>query len=150
VVGLHRTVHKPVIDTPAAPLELLERSTQLEVLRESLSAVATGRPGRLVLLRGETGGCKTAGVGHFFDAPPASTRILSGACEALFTPRDLGPFVDIAQTVGGELDELVRRGGLPHEVLSALAEEVERASPTVLVLEDLQWADEATLDVLRL
>jgi DNA-binding CsgD family transcriptional regulator/tetratricopeptide (TPR) repeat protein len=148
--GLHRTVHKPVIDTPAGPLELLERSTQLEVLRESLSAVSTGRPGRLVLLRGEAGVGKTAVVRHFCDALPASTRILWGACEALFTPRDLGPFVDIAQTVGGELDELVRRGGLPHEVLSALAEEVERASPTVLVVEDLQWADEATLDVLRL
>jgi DNA-binding CsgD family transcriptional regulator len=103
-----------------------------------------------VLLRGEAGVGKTAVVRRFCEAQKPPTRILWGACEALFTPRDLGPFVDIAQTVGGELDELVRRGGLPHEVLSALSHDVESASPTVLVLEDLHWADEATLDVLRL
>jgi DNA-binding CsgD family transcriptional regulator/tetratricopeptide (TPR) repeat protein len=143
-------VHKPVIDTLAPSLELLERSTQLEVLGRSLSAVASGRRGQLVLLRGEAGVGKTAVVRRFCDAQEPPTRILWGACEALFTPRDLGPFVDIAQTVGGELGELVRRGGLPHEVLSALAQDVESASPTVLVLEDLHWADEATLDVLRL
>ncbi|HET7047419.1 MAG TPA: AAA family ATPase [Solirubrobacteraceae bacterium] len=143
-------MHKPVIDTPAGSLELLERSTQLEVLGRSLSAVASGRRGQLVLLRGEAGVGKTAVVRRFCDAQGPPTRILWGACEALFTPRDLGPFVDIAQTDGGELGELVRRGGLPHEVLSALAQDVERALPTVLVLEDLHWADEATLDVLRL
>ena len=148
--GVDVTVHKPVIDTPATGLELLERSAQLELLGRSLSAVAAGRAGQLVLLRGEAGVGKTAVVRRFCDALEPPTRILWGACEALFTPRDLGPFVDIAQTVGGELDELVRRGGLPHEVLSALTRDVEGASPTVLVLEDLQWADEATLDVLRL
>ncbi|MGZ4194876.1 MAG: ATP-binding protein [Solirubrobacteraceae bacterium] len=142
-------MHKTVIDTPAA-LELLERSAQLEVLAESLSAVVSERRGQLLLLRGEAGVGKTALVRRFCDAQTPPTRILWGACEALFTPRDLGPFVDIAQAVGGELGELVRRGGLPHEVLSALARDVEHAFPTVLVLEDLQWADEATLDVLRL
>ena len=73
-----------------------------------------------------------------------------GACEALFTPRALGPFVDIAQLVGGEFEDLLGRGGRPHEVLAALAREASKRSPTVLVLEDLHWADEATLDVLRL
>jgi hypothetical protein len=42
------------------------------------------------------------------------------------------------------------RGGLPHEVVSVLAQYVARRGPTVVVLEDLHWADEATLDVLRL
>src|SRR6185312_9118099 len=139
-----------VIDMPATPLELLERSTQLELLGRSLSAVASGDHGQLVLLRGEAGVGKTAVVRRFCDAQELPTRILWGACEALFTPRDLGPFVDIAQAVGGGLEQLVQRGGLPHEVLSALAREVDGASPTVLVLEDLHWADEATLDVLRL
>ena len=73
-----------------------------------------------------------------------------GACEGLFTPRPLGPFVDIAELAGGELEELVDRGGLPHEVVSVLAGQVAKGVPTVLVLEDLHWADEATLDVLRL
>src|SRR4029453_7341642 len=40
-------------------------------------------------------------------------------------------------------------GARPHEVVAALLDEL-RARRTVLVLEDLHWADEATLDVLRL
>lgn len=137
------------IDTAARPLELLERSAHLAVLDASLAAVH-GRHGRLVLLRGEAGIGKTALLQRFCGTQQPPTRVLWGSCEALFTPRDLGPFVDISQTVGGELEEFMRRGGVPHEVLSALAAEVAKASPTVIVLEDLHWADEATLDVLRL
>lgn len=77
-------------------------------------------------------------------------RILWGACDALFTPRALGPFVDVARVTGGELEELAERGGQPHEVLSAFARVVAERPPTVVVLEDLHWADEATLDVVRL
>lgn len=132
------------------PCELLERSEQLRVLTDSLTAVSSAGQGRLVLLRGEAGVGKTAVVRRFCAAQRSPGRILWGACEALFTPRALGPFIDVAQTVGGELEELVERGGRPHEVLSALARELARVSPTVLVLEDLHWADEATLDVLRL
>jgi ATP/maltotriose-dependent transcriptional regulator MalT len=131
-------------------VELLERSEQLGVLSDSLIAVSSTGQGRLVLLRGEAGVGKTALVRQFCAAQGSQCRILRGACEALFTPRALGPFVDVAQTVGGELEELVQRGGRPHEVLSALARELANVSPTVLVLEDLHWADEATLDVLRL
>ena len=39
---------------------------------------------------------------------------------------------------------------LPHEVVAALARELQGRVPTVFVLEDLHWADEATLDVFRL
>jgi DNA-binding CsgD family transcriptional regulator len=38
---------------------------------------------------------------------------------------------------------------MPYQFVGELAEEL-RAQPTVLVLEDVHWADEATLDVLRL
>ncbi|MHB8691442.1 MAG: ATP-binding protein [Solirubrobacteraceae bacterium] len=68
----------------------------------------------------------------------------------MFTPRALGPFVDIAELVGGAFRELVERGGRPHEVLTVLGDAVWKSSPTILVLEDVHWADEATLDVLRL
>jgi hypothetical protein len=87
-------------------------------------------------------------LGSPVERPP--TRILRGACEGLFTPRALAPSVDMAQLSGGELEELMDRGGLPHEVVSVLAQYVARRGPTVVVLEDLHWADEATLDVLRL
>ena len=39
---------------------------------------------------------------------------------------------------------------MPHEVVAALAHELSAKSPTVFVLEDVHWADEATLDVLTL
>jgi ATP/maltotriose-dependent transcriptional regulator MalT len=143
-------VERSGVDALEGSLELLERSEQLGVLTDSLSAVSSGGQGRLVLLRGEAGVGKTALVRRFCAAQRSSDRILWGACEALFTPRALGPFVDVAQALGGELEELVERGGRPHEVLSGLARELASVSPTVLVLEDLHWADEATLDVLRL
>ena len=133
-----------------ASLGLLERDDHLAALADLLAAVVTGRQGRLVLIRGEAGVGKTALVRRFCEELPPPTRVLRGACEGLFTPRALGPFVDIAHLTGGRLEELVDRGGLPHEVVSVLAQDVANGAPTVLVLEDLHWADEATLDVLRL
>ena len=76
--------------------------------------------------------------------------MLWGGCDPLFTPRPLGPLFAIAEYAGGELEEVVQRGVLPHEVVAALARELQARAPTVFVLEDLHWADEATLDVLRL
>jgi len=68
----------------------------------------------------------------------------------LITPRPLGPFLDIAQVTGGELQKLVESGARPHQVATALMCELGVRVPTVLVLEDVHWADGATLDVLRL
>jgi AAA ATPase domain len=103
------------VDALVGSFELLERSGQLGVLTDSLRAVSSGGQGRLLLLRGEAGVGKTAVVRRFCAAQRSPGRILWGACEALFTPRALGPFVDDAQAVGGELEELVERGGRPHQ-----------------------------------
>ena len=67
-----------------------------------------------------------------------------------FTPRPLGPLLAVAEAAGGELEEVVASGVLPHEVVAALSRELRARAPTVFVLEDVHWADEATLDVLRL
>src|SRR6185437_6385512 len=77
-------------------------------------------------------------------------RSLWGACDALFTPRPLGPLVDVAEVTGGELLHVVDEGAKPQAVASALIRELAVRRPTVLVLEDLHWADEATLDVIAL
>jgi DNA-binding CsgD family transcriptional regulator len=121
----------------------------LETLAASLAGVVTSSRGRLVLVGGEAGVGKTALLRRFCE-PLRSARILWGACDALFTPRPLGPFLDIAQITSGELEELVSSGARPHEVAAALMRELGTRAPTVLVLEDLHWADEATLDVLKL
>ena len=81
--------------------------------------------------------------------PRPTLRVLSGGCDALHTPRPLGPFIDVAEQTGGELAAVVGRGAEPGAVVQALAQEL-RSRPASLVLEDLHWADEATLDVLRL
>ena len=130
------------------PTGLLERSTQLTALDELLSRTTRSGGGRLVLIGGEAGVGKTALLRAFCDGRPGP--IVWGACDALFTPRPLGPLFEVAETTGGPLEKLVAAAGRPHEVASALLGELGSRRGTVLVLEDLHWADEATLDVLRL
>ncbi|MFN2557889.1 MAG: AAA family ATPase [Nitriliruptorales bacterium] len=130
--------------------QLLERSRYLTALQVSLAAVKAGGGGRLVLIGGEAGVGKTTLIRHFCADQQHSARILWGACDALFTPRALGPFLAIAETAGGELGELVASEARPHEVVAALFGELAAQKPTILVVEDVHWADQATLDVLRL
>jgi DNA-binding CsgD family transcriptional regulator/tetratricopeptide (TPR) repeat protein len=136
----------PVMATvQAAPF--LEREAFLEPLLTALEQAREGS-GRLVFLAGEAGVGKTALVRRLC-AEAGDAFVLEGACDTLFTPRPLGPIADIAAQSGGELAELVARGARPHELLAVLRTDL-RARATVLVLEDLHWADEATLDLVRL
>ena len=127
---------------------LLERDDALAVLHSSLSEVRSGA-GRMVLVSGEAGIGKTALVRSFTASIRGSACVLEGGCDALATPRPLGGFVDIGGSTGDRLRDLVARGGSPHDVFDALSEELAGV-PSVLVVEDVHWADEATLDVLRL
>ena len=130
--------------------DLFERGRELSILRELLADVQQELKGRVVLIGGEAGVGKTALLRRFCEEPVDSARVLWGACDALFTPRPLGPLVDIADLTGGELKELVDSGARPHEVVGALMRELTTRTPTVLVVEDAHWADEATLDVLMM
>ena len=129
---------------------LLERDQQLAALVAGLSEVAGSRAGVFVLVHGEAGIGKTALLRGFCAEAGGSARVLWATCDPLFTPRPLGPLLDIARATGGELREQVERGVQPYEVAHALIDELDRRSPSVVVVEDLHWADEATLDVLRL
>ncbi len=127
---------------------LLERTGELATLDKSLTQALAGL-GSFVLVSGEAGIGKTALVRAFCDARRSTVRVLWGACDPLFTPRPLGPLLDVAELVGGELAELVQAEARPHDVTMALRRELGRR-PTMMVVDDAQWADEATLDVLRL
>ena len=129
-------------------LDLLERSELLDALGAALDEAAAGR-GRMILLGGEAGAGKTALLREF-GAATVSARVLWGACERLFTPRALGPFLDIADGAGVELGAFSPHGRVPHELVSVLVAELRRETPTVLVVEDIHWADEGTLDVVKL
>ena len=128
----------------------LERGEGLLALEGSLTDIVEGKSGKLLLVTGEAGVGKTALLRRFSSSQQASIRVLWGSCEPLLTPRPLGPLFDVAETVGGELQELVKAGARPHEVTAALLSELDKRPLTLLVLEDLHWADEATLDVFRL
>jgi len=128
---------------------LLERTGELAALDRSLADAGEGR-GSLVLVSGEAGIGKTALVRAFCDAHRDGARALWGVCDPLFTPRPLGPLLDVAEVVGGEVAELVQAGAGPHDVTMALRRELGRRPPTIMVIDDAHWADEATLDVIRL
>jgi DNA-binding CsgD family transcriptional regulator len=130
-------------------LPLLEREAELAELERRLGAVPAGG-GALVLVSGEAGVGKSALVRAFAAAVGERARFLGGACEALFTPRALGPLHDLAPQLGGELARALSAGAARAELFGAvLAELVRPERPSVLVIEDVHWADEATLDLLR-
>jgi predicted ATPase len=129
---------------------LLERAAELSMLVDCLEAVERSSRGQVLLVGGEAGIGKTTLLRRFCDERGQSVRILWGACDPLFTPSPLGPLLGVAEGSGGELGAVLERGAMPYEVVTALAHELSARPPTVFVLEDVHWADEATLDVLRL
>ncbi len=130
-------------------VELLERDPFLQTLDDLLVQAGEGR-GRVALISGEAGIGKTSLVERFLEQHQAPTRTLWGACEALFTPRPLGPLYDIApqlQTpLRALLDGEVNRAALFATVLDELT---RHPAPTIVVIEDIHWADEATLDLVK-
>ena len=129
---------------------MLERTEQLSALAGRFANVVDGGAGRMVLVSGEAGIGKTSLVREFCDHAHGSGRVLWGSCDVLFTPRPLGPFVDVAEAAGGDVADAIERGAVPYEVAAAVRRVLEQRPPTILVLEDIHAADEATLDVMRL
>ena len=125
---------------------ILERDAALAMLEDALDEALAGG-GRFVLVFGEAGIGKTSVVRAFQEAARGRVRVVSGACEALFTPRPLGPLYDIADEVGGRLRDALTGESDRVTIHSALRAELE-ATPTLAVLEDMHWADEATLDAI--
>ena len=130
-------------------MDLLERDYCFEQLSVLFRMAATGN-GRTVLVSGEAGIGKTALVEQFVSRHCRAAWRLWGACEALFTPRPLGPLYDIAAQAQGSLPALMSRDSPRPILFSALLEELQKSAiPTVVVFEDVHWADEATLDLIK-
>lgn len=128
-------------------MNLLEREQQLRALASYADDVAAGE-GRLVMIAGEAGGGKSSLVEAF----EARTRELTwawGSCDGGFTPRPLGPLLDLADDLGGPVRAALERGARREELFSALLHTLEDLGRAALVFEDVHWADEATLDLLR-
>jgi DNA-binding CsgD family transcriptional regulator len=129
---------------------LLEREQAMEALEEMLAGVRVRGEGRVVFLGGEAGVGKTALLRALCLRHAGDAHVLWGACEPLRTPRPLAPVWDIAVAAGGGLDRVLAGAVRPHEVALALLERLRGERTSLLVIEDLHWADEATLDVVAL
>jgi len=128
-------------------MRLLERDSYLHQLDAPLQEAVAGQ-GSLVLVSGEAGIGKTSLVDHFTRAHRDSVRVLWGACDSLFTPRPLGPLHDIAMQLTGQLPELLHSDADQQSIFSACLIEMQQ-SPGIVVFEDIHWADEATLDLIK-
>jgi DNA-binding CsgD family transcriptional regulator len=126
---------------------LLEREPQLAALDEYAAEARRGE-GRLVLVSGEAGVGKSALLEEC-ERRHTGTAWSWGACDGLFTPRPLGPLLDIATQLGGTLLATTDRGSSREEIFQALLTGLAASPASVLVFEDVHWADEATLDLLR-
>ena len=129
--------------------ELVERDDVLDSLSGLLDEAAH-QGGRLVLLAGEAGIGKTSVVGELIRRAGHGNLVLMGACDPLDTPRPLSPLLDIAGDRSSGISDLVAGGVTGHELFAALVDRLTgTARPTLLVIEDVHWADAATLDLLR-
>ncbi|QYN32330.1 AAA family ATPase [Pseudonocardia sp. DSM 110487] len=125
---------------------LLEREPALAVLDAATSGAAAGR-GSVVLVSGEAGIGKSALVRAWSVRAGDRVRVLWGACDDLVTARAFGPLRDACCGTGGRLEATLAEG-TGEAVFEAVLGELQGGGTTALVVEDLHWADDATLDVL--
>jgi predicted ATPase len=128
-------------------MQLLEREHCLSELNSRLHAAVNGR-GCIALMSGEAGIGKTSLLQEFA-RKQQSVRILWGGCDALFTPRPLAPLYDIARQTKGPLLAAIDAGESRERIFHAALDELERGPESLVVFEDIHWADEATLDLLK-
>jgi DNA-binding NarL/FixJ family response regulator len=126
---------------------LLERDQEVAALAALLDESVSGQ-GHVAVISGEAGIGKTTLVEHVLAQAPTGVRLLWGACEALFAPRPLGPLFDIADHLPPMIRAALEGDAQRATLFAAVLEEL-RSKPTVLVIEDLHWADEATLDFIK-
>ncbi|HEY5889653.1 MAG TPA: AAA family ATPase, partial [Acidimicrobiia bacterium] len=126
---------------------ILEREELLDRLSDDLAAAAGGS-GSFAFVSGEAGAGKTTAVNEFARTAPRNTLVLYGFCDPLSTPRPLGPLIDIANDPGSGLEEVLEHSDLFEMFVAVHARLQHTIRPILMVIEDVHWADAATLDML--
>ena len=125
---------------------LLERDSQLKVLDDVVDGLTT-TGGKVILIRGEAGIGKSALASAFAASQAAAAHVHAGACDDLLIPRALNPFWDMSRTEPSLREQL--DAGDRSRLMDAVLDLMSRPRPSILIVEDTQWADAATLDAIR-
>ncbi len=126
---------------------LLERDQQLAALTQTVQSVLDAGRGAVVLITGEAGSGKSSLVRAFVDRLADDLVVAVGGCDDLLAPRSLAPFRDMAESEPG-LASALYGTDRPDDVFPALLRFLA-ARPTVVVVDDVHWADDVTLDAIR-
>jgi DNA-binding SARP family transcriptional activator/tetratricopeptide (TPR) repeat protein len=132
---------------PRIEQPLLERDRQLTSLTRAVQSVLEAGRGAVVLITGEAGSGKSSLVHAFVDRLEDDVVVAVGGCDDLLAPRGLAPFRDMAESVPG-LASALSGHDQPDDVFPALLRFLA-ARPTVVVVDDVHWADDVTLDAIR-
>ena len=143
IFAAQRALHSLI--SPA--VRLTERDHELGELRARADDARAGR-GRMVLVCGESGAGKTAFVEAFVEQWVRDERVLWGACDPLPTPRPLGPIHDLVHRLAPATRTMLGQSDQPYDIFAAVYDDL-RTAASVLVLDDLHWADQGTIDLLR-
>ncbi len=144
---------------------LVARDEELAMLAGLLASASAGK-GATILIGGDAGVGKTALVRRFADgARAAASRVLVGECTEIEARRPLGPFMQIVEDARRSgwirAEDAQRATPLPqgdvdatsrprlYQGLVRILAGIARSSPLLIVIEDLHWADEATLELFQ-
>ena len=131
------------------PDTLIERDIHLQQLQSLADQAGAGR-GSIALVRGEAGIGKTSLINTFLETLDDDVTIAIGLCDALFTPRPMGPVHELAGGLNVQTRKMASGDGGSGAIFPAILDALDHTRrPKVLVLEDVHWADHATLDLIR-
>src|SRR5262245_24149887 len=100
---------------------LLERDAPMALLEQLFGRMRQGHGGACVLVHGEAGIGKTSLVQAFVQRlDPAAMQPLVAGCEALYSPRPLGPLVDLADRFAPSVAAALHAGGSWNGLFPAL------------------------------
>ena len=129
-------------------MDLVERDAALRAFDQQLAATRPGA-GHVMLVSGEAGIGKTTLLKAFARRRGDAT-LWWGACDSLETPHPLAPLHDIARGADVPFGALLQPGQARAELFEAVLRTLQEGGrPVVAVFEDLHWADDATLDLLK-